>query len=157
METIDDFNGDYRFLSNFYFPAALRYDGRMYTSSEAAYQSMKTESSVLRNIFSRLYPADAKQVGHSIQLRPDWDKVKVRIMYEVVRAKFAQNPRLADMLHNTNNAVLIERNTWGDNFWGDDINDPVPGQNMLGLILMDVRDGTKKAEAADYLYRRIKP
>jgi predicted NAD-dependent protein-ADP-ribosyltransferase YbiA (DUF1768 family) len=65
-------------------------------------------------------------------------------MQEVVRAKFEQNKSLMDKLHATGDAVLIEGNCWHDNFWGNDPMDPEPGQNMLGKILMQIRDEKKE-------------
>lgn len=57
-------------------------------------------------------------------------------MYEVCRAKFLQNPDLADKLVATGDAELIEGNTWGDTVWGVCNGS---GENRLGEILMRVR------------------
>lgn len=39
--------------------------------------------------------------------------------------------------------MLIERNTWGDTFWGVYDN---KGENNLGKILMKVREGLKEGD-----------
>ena len=70
-------------------------------------------------------------------LRKDWEQVKDDIMYEVVRAKFIQHPILAQQLLDTRDAELIEGNNWGDTYWGVCNG---YGKNMLGRILMRVRD-----------------
>ena len=59
-------------------------------------------------------------------------------MEEIVRAKFGQNPVLADKLLATGDTLLIEGNTWGDKFWGVDTR-VGQGENHLGKILMKVR------------------
>lgn len=55
---------------------------------------------------------------------------------EICKAKFSQNPDLADKLVATKDAELIEGNTWGDRIWG--VCDGI-GENRLGKILMRVR------------------
>ena len=69
-------------------------------------------------------------------------KEKIKIMEEIVRAKFVQNPELAQKLIATGNAYLEEGNTWGDKVWGT-VNGS--GANNLGIILMKVRN-----ELAEY-------
>lgn len=70
------------------------------------------------------------------KLRGDWEAVKDSVMYEICKAKFSQNPDLADQLVATKDAELIEGNTWGDRIWG--VCDGV-GENRLGKILMRIR------------------
>ena len=70
--------------------------------------------------------------------REGWDSEKVAVMMSVVREKFRQHPDLAAMLLATGNELLVERNSWGDRFWGTDVDGE--GENMLGKILMRVRD-----------------
>lgn len=60
----------------------------------------------------------SKKRGRSVSLRKDWEQVKIRIMHEIVQAKFEQNPVLAEKLVETGNACLEEGNTWGDRIWG---------------------------------------
>ena len=70
-------------------------------------------------------------------LRDDWEAVKIQIMYQIVYAKFSQNPLLKQKLLDTGDAYLQEGNTWYDTFWG--VCNGV-GQNNLGYILMRVRE-----------------
>lgn len=135
-EKIDSFTGEYYFLSNFYM-APITYDGWDYTNNEAAFQAQKTSSRILRvQLFSGANPSEAKRQGRSIKLRADWEDVKDNIMYEIVRAKFSQNPDLKEKLLATGDKLLEEGNTWGDVVWGtvDGV-----GENRLGKILMRVR------------------
>ena len=106
---------------------------------EAAFQAQKTLSAREQRkfcIFRMHNPSDAKKLGRDLTLRPDWEKVKVRLMYEICMCKFMQNPELRDKLLATGESTLIEGNNWGDYFWGKVNN---CGENQLGIILMDVR------------------
>lgn len=139
---ISSFTGNYAFLSNFY-PAPVTYMGQTYANSEAAFQAQKTCCAKEQQQFSifRLHnPAEAKKRGRKLNLRPDWNKIKIPLMYEICICKFMQNPELRDALIATGNRLLIEDNTWGDYFWGT-VNGQ--GENQLGLILMDVREKLK--------------
>ena len=64
--------------------------------------------------FTELNPSEAKKLGRRVKLRKDWEAVKVKIMEELVRAKFTQNPDLADKLLATGDAYL-ESKTMGRN------------------------------------------
>ena len=113
--------------------------GQVYANSEAAFQAQKTFSAKEQQqftIFRMHNPAEAKKRGRTLTLRPDWDVVKVRLMYEICMCKFLQNPELRQALLETGDCILVEENTWGDSFWGT-VNGR--GENQLGQILMDVR------------------
>lgn len=139
--TITKFRGKYAFLSNFYI-APFVYEGIRYTNSEAAFQAQKSLDIECRKKFSSLDGKQAKALGRKIVLRPDWEDVKIAVMYRVLVAKFDQNRHLLNLLLETGDAELIEGNTWGDTFWG--VNSyTYEGKNTLGLILMNIRDRVK--------------
>lgn len=73
-------------------------------------------------------------------IRPDWENVKLRVMYDIVKAKFLQNEKLQAKLLATRDRMLIEGNDWGDTFWGMVDGE---GANNLGKILMRVREEIK--------------
>jgi ribA/ribD-fused uncharacterized protein len=137
---ITAFFGPYRFLSNFC-PAPIVFDGRQYAQVESAYQSAKSLDPEIREGFTHINtPSAAKRLGRLIELRPDWDGVRVTIMTELIRLKFdVWGPPINDCTHlcqplvNTFPHELIEGNTWGDTFWG--VCDGI-GENWLGRILM---------------------
>jgi ribA/ribD-fused uncharacterized protein len=80
-------------------------------------------------------PAEAKHWGRTVQLRPDWENVKIDIMKELLRQKF-NNPVYRDSLLNTGDCPLIEGNNHKDTFWGVCNG---AGKNVLGKLLMDIR------------------
>ncbi len=136
MNRILGFFGNYRFLSNFW-PANVEYAGVIYKTVEHAFQAAKTLDPVERGIIgAKETPGAAKKAGKFITLRSDWEEVKLNIMFDLVTAKFAEEPLRSELL-STGNAELVEDNNWGDTFWGSC--DGV-GQNHLGRILMKVRD-----------------
>lgn len=81
-----------------------------------------------------------------------WDSLAYTIVKRGVKAKFAQNEELLNILLSTGESVLMECSAT-DLIWGigvdidsEDIYDPLKwrGQNQLGRILMSVRDELKE-------------
>lgn len=133
---ISKFSGKYRFLSNFH-PASTEYDGVLYPTSEHAYQAAKTLDHDLRvKILTCGSSGRAKSLGRYLELRPDWDDIKIEVMASILYDKFTRNPELRQMLVDTGDEELIEGNTWGDQFWGVD----GTGHNWLGKLLMRLRN-----------------
>lgn len=135
MNKINWFRGNYSFLSNFY-ESPLTIGGITYSHSESAFQAMKTFNQRERLKFRNITPTQAKRLGRKITLRPDWEEVKVKVMYFVVKEKFKQNIELQNLLLATENIYLEEGNNWNDRTWGT-VNGI--GSNYLGRILMQVR------------------
>ena len=130
------FRGDAAFLSNFCL-AQVFHDGIDYPTTEHAFQAAKTLDFHQRYEISKIEtPGQAKRAGRKVQLRPDWEQVKNRIMWELTVLKFTNHPNLKKLLLATGNAELIEGNTWGDTYWG--VCNGV-GENHLGFILARVR------------------
>lgn len=143
---IDSFSGEYRFLSNFY-PSTLVWDGRIWKTSEHAYQAAKSLDEVDRILVHTCdTPGQAKRMGRKITLRPDWKQVKLNIMREIIIAKFEQNDDLCQKLIDTGEQELVEGNTWGDTFWGVCRG---RGQNHLGKILMAYRSIAQYNQTVD--------
>jgi len=141
-EEIDYFREEYEFLSNFY-PTKVMFDGITYYNAEAAYQAQKCSRYEDRFQFAHMSADKAKRLGHKIEIRSDWDEIKYRVMEQVVYAKFAQNPTLAQDLLDTADKPLQEGNTWGDVYWGINLRTG-EGKNNLGKILMDLRENFRK-------------
>jgi ribA/ribD-fused uncharacterized protein len=151
-----EFQGAYRFLSNFYPSQIVDAAGTEWPTVEHYFQAMKcVDPGNVSAIRLAARPGVAKQIGRSIQLRPDWEEVKDSVMYAGLRAKFAPGTELANMLLWTNDAILVEGNVWHDQYWGDcrcneQLANPrsgclTPGENKLGLLLMVVRDELRGA------------
>ena len=143
------FRGDKYFLSNMYpCPVAVTIYGTSYIfeSAESAYHAMKCVKAGEQGLcdentfkkFIGINGYDAKRMTRQFPLPRDWDWFKMDIMKEIIRAKFTQNPELMKQLKAIDGPI-IEQNTWGDVFWGTCNG---KGQNHLGSLLMQMRDGT---------------
>lgn len=130
---IDSFQGDYRFLSNFW-PAEVSYRDVVYPSVENAYQAAKCDL-IIRE-YRTCTPAQAKRLSRSMPVRLNWDHFKYGVMANLVDQKFLNHPELKQKLLDTGDAILIEGNTWGDTYWG--VCGGI-GKNNLGNILMGIR------------------
>jgi ribA/ribD-fused uncharacterized protein len=140
---IPEFQGEYRFLSNF-FPAEVVYEGITYPTVEHAYQSAKTlDMNERKRIAALKTPAEAKTEGRKLKLRDDWETAKFVVMEDCVRYKFTHHDDLRAKLLATGDAVLEEGNTWGDRIWGVYQGQ---GDNRLGKILMKIRAELRSAE-----------
>ena len=136
MSKISDFRGEYRWLSNFHL-VEVKLDGLPYPSTEHAYQAAKTLDIAERLMIQALPTCgQAKRTGQRLKLRDDWEQVKVSIMLDLLRQKFARGTLLGQQLDATGDRQLVEGNWWGDTFWG--VCGGV-GENQLGKLLMQVR------------------
>lgn len=146
MKVINNFTGVYAFLSNFY-PCRVTFCDMTFPSVEAAFQAAKCADPKDRAQFLTLTPAQAKQLGRRVRLRPDWEQKKVSIMRELITRKFQENPELIHSLLSTGKAVLVEGNTWHDNFWGSCTCPKCAGnrgRNKLGKLLMQLRSDYRR-------------
>lgn len=132
---ITKFEGKYAFLSNMY-KCRIVWKELEYPSVENAYQATKTKDFYKKKIFQSISPVDSKRKGRQLELRSDWEKIKLEIMEKLLLIKFKNNPELGKKLLETQNIELIEENTWGDTFWG--IYEG-KGENNLGKLLMKIR------------------
>jgi N-glycosidase YbiA len=85
-------------------------------------------------------PKEAANMGRdrAFPLRSDWETVKDEVMRQAVLAKFRTHGEIRAILLGTGDEDLVE-NAPGDYYWG--CGQDGTGQNKLGLILMEVRQG----------------
>lgn len=131
------FNGEYRWLSNFY---QLQYPiemfGTSFPTTEHLYQAFKCKNMDDILYIAQLTAGQAKRVGKLVEQDPLFQELKLEIMYKILRLKFNQ-PKFKTLLLNTADCYIEETNNWGDIFFGrcDGI-----GENHLGKIIMRIRD-----------------
>ncbi|QJD50957.1 hypothetical protein KNV00_gp062 [Streptomyces phage Bmoc] len=144
VQPIVKFDGEYRWLSNFY-ERPVRVGNLTFANNEAAFQgakykAAKCDQTEQYRYLEKMVQADAqtaKNMGRRIPLDLDkWESIKVTCMREVVKAKFDQHADLQMKLIETGAALLVEGNHWGDKFWG---RCEGKGLNVLGSILMELR------------------
>ena len=143
---IDDFRGEYRFLSNFY-KSPLEYMGLVYPCAENAFQAAKCTDDESRIKYTvQNNPVRAKMMGKKEKLPDNWDELSVRVMEQILRAKFS-DPGLAQKLISTGEAEIVEGNKWHDNKWGKCTCEKCRNKsslNRLGKILMKIREELKE-------------
>ena len=145
---ITKFTGQFDFLSNFY-ESPIKYEGISYPTVEHAFQAAKTRDSDTRQQIANIQkPSEAKAAGNRNGILKDfnhveWELRKDGVMEELLRIKF-QDPELKSLLIQTGRAKLIEGNTWGDTYWGVDL-ETGEGANKLGVILEGIRSEIAEA------------
>ncbi len=139
---IKGFFGTYRFLSNTW-PAVIYLDGIQYPSVEHAYKAWRWKPSS-RSYFETCTALEA--ITYNWTHTPDgptdeeWNAYKIELMTRLEKQKYdpVQNPELFQKLQETGDKYLEETNWWGDRFWG--VDEYGVGENMLGKVLMEVRE-----------------
>lgn len=139
---ITSFKDEYRWLSNFA-PVEVLFESRSYPSVEHAYQAAKSTDSKWRR-FCREEPnaGKVKKAARALELREDWNAVKVSVMQDLLEQKFRQEPYRSQLLE-TGLLYIIEGNTWRDYFWGVCL-ETGRGRNILGHLIMNIRGELRK-------------
>ncbi len=148
--TNEGFQGEFRFLSNFY-PAQIVYtvagtENFTYPTSEHLYQVFKTltlprneQKFWVEKILSNPSPFHAKKVAKKLPIETEaWNEIAYHCMSVTVFQKFHQNEHLKNLLLNTGSIELVEFNSWNDITWGVNI-ETGEGKNQLGKILTETR------------------
>lgn len=134
------------------FRRPMEFEGRVYPTAEHAYQAGKARKDDVREwILSAPTPSLVAMAAHGLytwDIAPEWSRTKFDRMRKVLKAKFSQHEDLKQLLLSTGNSRLVEagrtdnavNRTWGE------VNGK--GQNMLGVLLMDVRDEIRVQDAS---------
>ncbi len=115
-------------------------NGLLWPTSEHYFQAHKFEDKEYQEKI-RTTPSAmiAARLGRSrkVPIRKDWEEVKDEVMFRAVLAKFQSHADLKELLLSTGEEEIIEKTT-KDYYWG--CGTEGTGKNMLGKILMRVRD-----------------
>lgn len=104
-------------------------------------------------------PVEMKHLGREVKNfnAEKWDGVKMKVVKRAVMAKFSQNWDLRELLLQTGDKLIAESNPM-DRIWGigicksdKDVMNKMEewGENLLGKIMMEVRDELKGMEFDD--------
>ncbi len=114
----------------------------VYSTNEHFYQSMKANNREAHNRVLKCFsPYQAMMAGRALKkkdFKDNWDEIKIDVMLQGLRAKFS-DPHLKNRLLATGDAILHEDSPT-DMFWGK------KGKDMLGKLLMQVRDELKEVK-----------
>lgn len=136
---IKEFQGEYRWLSNFA-PCKIIYNQVYYHSVEAAYMSAKSVDADWKVFCAnhRNTAGQIKKASRNVQLVDNWEDIKLSVMEECIRQKFNQEPYKSQLIA-TGDEYIQEGNNWNDKFWGFCLKTN-KGQNNLGKLIMKIRD-----------------
>jgi putative DNA methylase len=141
LRTKEAFGG----LSNMAGGFPLRVNGVRIATSEALYQACRFphRPEVQRLVIEQNSPMTAKMKTKPYRddSRPDWDRVRVKIMRWCLRVKLAQNySTFSRLLLSTGDDPIVEESR-KDAFWGAKPLDEhkLVGMNVLGRLLMELR------------------
>ena len=138
----------YGFCSNFA-PYPIVIDDLTWPTSEHYFQAQKFRDPAIQTLIRHATtPMEAAKLGRDrrFPLHDDWEAIKDEVMYEAVRAKFSQHADICAQLLATGDASLVEH-TANDRYWAD--GGDGSGKNMLGQILMRVRQELREGRSAD--------
>lgn len=141
----------YGVFSNLY-RCEIIFEGRTYPTAEHAYQAGKARKEAVREwILAAPTPSLAAMAAHGLyvwDVVPNWAEIKFDRMRAVLRAKFDQHTELKELLLETGDTRLVESGTVDNavnRLWGE-VNGK--GQNMLGVMLMELRDELRRNKKA---------
>ncbi|OGH03186.1 MAG: hypothetical protein A2798_00280 [Candidatus Levybacteria bacterium RIFCSPHIGHO2_01_FULL_37_17] len=138
---IPHYETSYFLFSNFS-PHKLVYKGVEYPTLEHAFQTQKfLDEPTREEVRNAQSPLMAFNIGRSRPgKREDWSRIKLNIMYELLREKVMQHEEVKDALMKTGDKEIVEENP-NDDFWGSGKDGR--GANHMGKALMRVRDELK--------------
>lgn len=183
IEFFDEKDPEYGWLSNFY-PYGTKNDFRMVVDGkklktlEHGYQAAKhTDEKYIEEILGASTPMLAACLGRQkmrqqrfpwqkkykalidqypdVQMRMDWDEIKLEEMYRLLVEKYTQNEDLGKKLLETGNRTLVECSKY-DSYWGSAHH----GKNYLGQLLMLLRKrlalGKKESLTTEQIFKKLK-
>lgn len=154
-KTAEAFGG----LSNMAPGYPVRTNGVRIFTVEALYQACRFPHlpDVQQLIIGQHSPMTAKMVSKPYRKdsRPDWDRVRVKVMRWCLRVKLSQHwQKFSQLLLSTGQLSIVE-DSRKDDFWGalPNENGTLVGRNVLGRLLMELREEIKQGDGL----RRVEP
>jgi len=147
-------------LSN-HFPCTIKVMGHTFASSEHAYLHTKarysTKPELAQTVKDATSAAEAKRISKDVPFNPEWLSKREEIMSTVLTAKLQQVPAFSEALVESGESLLVGAAP-GDFDWGSGLSErhtkttiqsKWPGRNLLGKILMKLRDEAMKPASSD--------
>ena len=140
---------DYGWMGNMA-PYPIKFEGKVWLTSEALFQSMRYDIESIKEIIRvEKSPMGAKMKSKKYKdqmVVVPMSELDVENMRKCVKVKFDQHPQLKKALIQTGMSPIYEnignRNGERHKFWGVKklSENEADGNNMMGRILMDLRD-----------------
>lgn len=138
MIKIPYYEHSYFALSNFS-AHTISFKGESYSTCEHAFHVQKFDDEIIRNeIKATRSPVEAFILGRKYKekRRPDWDQIKLNVMYEILLEKVKQHSDVKECLLATGDEEIVEDSE--GKFWGNGLDGS--GENQCGKVWMKVRD-----------------
>lgn len=139
MKRVLFYGGEFGYGFSNFASFAVEWRGRVWMTSEHAYQAAKfDDEKIINEIHSARSAHQALKFAHEYvnYIRPTWYSEKLAIMEEIIRHKLAQHPYIEKQLRESGDAELVEDSA-KDDFWGR--GSDWEGQNHLGKLWMKLR------------------
>ncbi len=126
------------------YDAPFTYAGHTYPTVVHAYWAQSVADPADHDRIRDAVTADeAQELGGRAERRADWPGVRLAVMAGLLRAKFDQHPRLAELLVATGGAGISYTGLWEAPFWRDE--GPRGGRNWMGRLLELIRSELRAA------------
>jgi predicted NAD-dependent protein-ADP-ribosyltransferase YbiA (DUF1768 family) len=126
------------------YPCPVRVRGIEYPDVERAYLALSTDDESRRQaVLAAESNHAARRTAEAAPPRHGWEQARLAVMAELMRAKYAQHPALAELLLSTRDAKLLYSSA-DSYYWSDGGR---RGRNWAGRLLELIR-GELAAEAA---------
>ncbi len=137
------------------FAAPITYNGQIWLTSEALFQALRFDDVTIREMIRNdKSPMGAKFMSKRKEYRTKrvvepMSMEDIENMRLCLRLKFDQHSELREKLLKTGDHIIVEdvsaRKGARHKFWGAVLtNDVLDGQNMLGKLLMELREELRK-------------
>ena len=110
-----------------------------FPTAEAAFQAHKNldDKTYVESQMNAKTPTISRYLGSRINVREDWDNIKICVMENIMSLKFKQHEDVFQNIIGTGLRPIIEH-TKDDEFWGDGKDGK--GHNILGKIITNLRN-----------------
>lgn len=150
----------YRYALSNHCAAEFKQGHVLYRSSEQYYMHQRAiffgQEDAAQEIMKSGSARDAQKIGKNLPQmswsdeRERWHEVRIKHMAEALLLKFNRNSACRHALLSTQTLFLVEASP-SDRFWGAGADmeqlergHPIQGQNMLGTLLVTLRDGIRE-------------
>ncbi|MFE2322470.1 NADAR family protein [Streptomyces sp. NPDC059385] len=126
------------------FDAPIDHRGRTYPTVAHAYWALSAADPADHDrVLACPTAREAQDTGGRAPRRADWPGVRLAVMAALLRAKFDQHPRLAEVLLATGEAGILYTGFSDAPFWRDE--GPNGGRNWMGRLLELIRSELRAA------------
>jgi predicted NAD-dependent protein-ADP-ribosyltransferase YbiA (DUF1768 family) len=141
------------------YPATCVIGGYVFPCSETGYMAFKAnDRKLVETMIAEQWSGFRSKKFFRVTpsaVRVDWSSIQPDAMWTALSSKFCPSSNMLDRLMRVPEALLVERNTWGDRYWGVDYYTG-RGDNTLGRMLKALQQqnsGCRFTDDTDFVSR----